>query len=129
MNPSSSVVFLPCSDIEKTFDFYNGLLKLPVAQKQSDSLYIFDTGYGYWGFCEYPDGRPLLGGPKGVCLSLNLASDEEVDEYYELVKEKAEVHKAPAMHPVYPVYSFFIKDPDGYLVEFQKVHDPEQELK
>ena len=77
----------------------------------------------------WAEGQAKLRGPKGVCLSLNLASDEEVDAYYDLVKEKAEVHQAPAMHPVYPVYSFFLKDPDGYLVEFQRVHDPKQELK
>lgn len=31
-----------------------------------------------------------------------------------------EVWKAPAKHPVFPVYSFFLLDPDGYLVEYQK---------
>jgi hypothetical protein len=28
------------------------------------------------------------------------------------------------MHPVYPVFSFFILDPDGYLVEYQKIAEP-----
>ena len=26
----------------------------------------------------------------------------------------------PRRHPLFPVYSFFVTDPDGYLVEFQK---------
>ncbi len=125
---SSSVVFLPCSDIDKTCAFYHDTLHLPIAQKQGKNLYIFDTGYGYWGFCEYGDGRKILSGDQGVCLSLNLNSDEEVDQMYEHLKDICTVHKIPSLHPVFPVYSFFVKDPDGYLVEFQFIHDPVQRL-
>ncbi len=120
----SSVVFLPCSDIEKTYSVYHCPLGLPVFQKQGDSLYIFDTGYGYWGFCQYSDGRSPLNGPQGACLSINLASNEAVLARYEELKDCCNVYKAPAMHPVYPVFSFFILDPDGYLVEYQKIAEP-----
>ena len=87
MPVQSSIVFLPVSDIQKTYHFYHEILKLPVHQKQGDSLYIFDTGYGYFGFCEYEDGRKPLSGPKGVCLSLNLNDNEEVLSKYEELKE------------------------------------------
>ncbi|MBP0969256.1 MAG: VOC family protein [Oscillospiraceae bacterium] len=119
----SSVVFLPCSDIEKTIEFYRDTIGLPVFQKQGDSLYIFDTGYGYWGFCQYGDKRRPLSGPQGVCLSLNLDSNEAVLEKYEELKDRCKVYREPAEHPVYPVFSFFVLDPDGYLVEFQKIAD------
>lgn len=117
----SSIVFLPCTDIEKTYSFYHGTLGLPVFQKQGDSLYIFDTGYGYLGFCQYADGRRPLSGPQGACLSINLNSNEEVLSKFEELKDLCRVYKAPAMHPVYPVFSFFLLDPDDYLVEFQKI--------
>ena len=120
MNPKSSVIFLPVSNIKETYHFYHEILGLPIDQKQGDSLYIFDTGYGYWGFCQYGDGRKPLSGEKGVCLSLNLGSNEEVISRYEELKDKVTIFKEPAMHPVYPVYSFFISDPDGYMVEYQK---------
>ena len=123
MKPNSSVIFLPVDDIEKTYHFYHEILGLPVIQKQGDTLYIFDTGYGYWGFCQYSDGRRPLSGPKGVCLSLNLDSNEEVLSRYEQLKDKVTIYKKPAMHPVFPVYSFFISDPDGYMVEYQKTED------
>ena len=32
----------------------------------------------------------------------------------------------PARHPKFPVYSFFFSDPDGYLLEFQKIVDDVQ---
>ncbi len=123
MKTNSSVIFLPVSDIARTHHFYHEILHLPVHQKQKDSLYIFDTGYGYWGFCQYDDGRRPLSGPKGVCLSLNLDSNQEVLSRYEELKDKVVIYKEPAMHPVFPVYSFFIYDPDGYLVEYQKAEE------
>ena len=117
----SSVIFLPCTDIEKTLRFYRDIIGLSVFQKQGDSLYIFDTGYGYWGFCQYSDGRKPLSGDRGVCLSLNLSSNEEVLRAYERLKDRCEIFREPQKHPVFPVYSFFVKDPDGYMVEFQKI--------
>ena len=126
---TSSVLFLPCTDIRKTLHFYHEVLHLPIAQKQSDNLYIFDTGYGYWGFCQYKDHRKPLSGPQGVCLSLNLPDNEGVLKMYEQLKDLCPVYKKPAVHPDFPVYSFFLQDPDGYLVEFQKINDPEQKLK
>ncbi len=121
MKPESSIVFLPVSDIGETVRFYRDALKLPVHQKQSDRLYIFDTGYGYWGFCQYDDDRKPLSGPQGVCLSLNLPDNEAVINKYEELKNSCRVYKRPARHPQFPVYSFFLIDPDEYLVEFQKI--------
>ena len=118
-----SVVFLPCTDILKTVHFYHDILGLSIAQKQSDNLYIFDTGYGYWGFCQYSDKREPLSGPAGVCLSLNLQTNEAVIEKYEQLKDCCSVYKPPLQHPDFPVFSFFILDPDGYLVEYQKVKE------
>lgn len=121
MQKDSSVIFLPCSDIKATVHFYHEILGLPIHQQQGDTLYIFDTGYGYWGFCQYNDGRKPLSGSHGVCLSLNLGSNEEVLEKYEQLKECCRVFRGPLQHPDFPVYSFFILDPDDYLVEYQKV--------
>lgn len=120
MKAGTGVVFLPCSDIRKTEQFYHDTIGLPIVERQSDSLLIFDTGYGYWGFCKYADGRKPLSGPRGVCLSINLDSDEAVSIAFERYKTQCEVYKEPARHPNFPVFSFFILDPDGYLVEFQK---------
>ena len=120
MRAGTSVVFLPCSDIRRTERFYSGILGFPVAERQSDSAVVFDTGYGYWGFCRYADGRKPLSGPQGVCLSLNLSSDAEVLEAYDRLKDSCTVYKDPSRHPDFPVFSFFLLDPDGYLVEYQK---------
>ncbi len=120
MRSGTSVVFLPCSSIGATESFYHELLGFPVAERQGENLVIFDTGYGYWGFCEYEDGRAPLAGPQGVCLSVNLESEQAVRDTFARLKDRCRVLKVPARHPNFPVYSFFLEDPDGYLVEFQK---------
>lgn len=120
MKAGTGVIFLPCSDIRATEHFYHGILGFPIAERQSANLLIFDVGNGYWGFCQYSDGRKPLSGPQGVCLSFNLENDQAVLLAYEKYKIQCPVYKKPARHPVFPVFSFFLLDPDGYLVEFQK---------
>ncbi len=120
MKSGTSVVFLPCSDIRSTEHFYHDLLGLTIAERQSDNLLIFDVGNAYWGFCQYQDGRKPLSGLQGVCLSFNLESRQAVLDAYEKYKTQCSVYREPAEHPQFPVFSFFLQDPDGYLVEFQK---------
>lgn len=118
----TSVIFLPCSDIQKIEHFYHDLLGFPIAERQSENLLIFYVGKGYWGFCQYSDGRKPLSGLQGVCLSINLESEEAVLNAYEAYKNLCPVYRAPARHPQFPVFSFFLLDPDGYMVEFQKTY-------
>ena len=114
----SSITFLPVGDIEATTAFYTRVIGLPL-WKDMGVCRIFSCTRGYWGFCQYGDDRPI---PRGVCLSLNMVSTDEVDaQYARLVKAGAPLLSKPEKHPNFPVYSFFVKDPDGYTVEFQKI--------
>ncbi|MBQ4254018.1 MAG: VOC family protein [Erysipelotrichaceae bacterium] len=121
MSLEGSIVFLPVSDISATLDFYGNTLGLKLAQMQGTDCCIFDTGYGHLGFVHYDDGRKPLSGPQGVCISLNLPSNQDVLDRFEELKDHVSVYREPARHPKYDVYSFFILDPDGYLVEYQKI--------
>jgi catechol 2,3-dioxygenase-like lactoylglutathione lyase family enzyme len=122
MLKNGSIIFLPCTDINETVHFLHDIIGLEITQKQSDSLYIFDTGYGYWGFSQYADLRPPLSGQQGVCLSLNYDNKDQVDRQYERLKNQCRIFKEPARHPDFPVYSFFVLGPDDYLIEFQTVN-------
>lgn len=116
-----SIVFLPCTNIQVTYHFYHEILGLNIYMKQNENVYIFDTGYGYWGFCEYEDQRNPLSGPTGVCLSIDYDTKDEVLEKFKEIKAVYPIYKEPTHHANFPVYSFFIQDPDGYLVEFQSI--------
>lgn len=126
----NSVIFLPCSNIEKTSQFYHEVIGLPIVQEQAGGkLKIFDTGYGYWGFCQYDDGRYIPAGEFGVCLSLNCHDENDVDsKYKDLVGKSCYVEKPPQKQEKFPVYAFFIKDPDNYKVEFQYILLKNQQL-
>ena len=126
----NSVVFFPCRDIQETDAFYRGIVGLRKVQEQSGGICrIYDTGYGYWGFCQYGDGRPIPGGPTGVCLSLNCRDEQEVDRLYEEMKAKgAPIASPPQKQANFPVYAFFLWDPNGYRVEFQRILLEDQQL-
>lgn len=126
----NSVVFLPCNDIEETTAYYRDIIGLPVVQEQSGGICrIFDTGYGYIGFCQYDDGRPIPSGPVGVCLSLNCHDEADVDAAYERMTAKGcKIDKPPMKQEKFPVYAFFMRDPNDYKVEFQRILLEDQQL-
>ena len=60
MKMTGSVIFLPVKDLARTREFYTQIMGLRLAMVQPGGAEIYDTGYGYWGFCAYGDGRPAL---------------------------------------------------------------------
>lgn len=124
------VVFFPCNDIEATTRFYTEICGLTKVQEQSGgACRIFDTGYGYLGFCQYSDDRPIPAGPRGMCISFNCRDEADVDRQYQrLLQLGADIVAPPCRQERFPVYAFFARDPDGYKVEFQRILLPDQEL-
>ena len=57
-----------------------------------------------------------------MCISLNCHDEKDVDRHYEILREKgAEIICPPKKQEKFPVYACFIRDPDNYKVEFQRV--------
>jgi catechol 2,3-dioxygenase-like lactoylglutathione lyase family enzyme len=123
MQIENSVIFFPCIDIEETHRFYAETVGLRLSQIQSGgACRIYDTGYGYIGFCQYDDGRPIPSGPTGMCISLNCPNEAAVDHCYGvLTKKGVPVLSPPQRHTKFPVYGCFFSDPNGYKVEFQRI--------
>ena len=121
MKPESSVIFFPCRDIAETKAYYSHVLQLPVYKDLGATVW-FDCGYGYLAFVQYDDGRPMA---SGACISFNLPSIADVDAMYAALLNRPVIglKGAPAHHPRFPVYSFFLSDPNGYTLEFQKTTD------
>lgn len=119
MKPESIVTFYPCKSIDETRAYYNGVLGLPIYKDIKDCLW-FDCGAGYLAFCYYGESRPMA---SGQCISFNLPSRAHVDEVYKALKADSRViglGQPPKSHPAFPVYSFFLSDPNGYTLEYQK---------
>ena len=86
----SSVIFFPCKNIKETSKFYTEMVGLRLVQVQEgiSECHIFDTGYGFIGFCQYADGRPIPSGSVGMCISFNCRDEFDVDAHYEMIKPK-----------------------------------------
>lgn len=112
------ITFLPTKDLNETLNFYSTILELPVALIEKQCV-IFQAGkYGYWGFCQSPEFK--LKGVETICLTLVVENEEVVNHYYRLLQGKdANILTEPKKHEIYPVYSFFIEDPNGYRIEIQ----------
>lgn len=110
----SLVVFFQCKNLEKTGAFYCQVCKMKLWLNQPGCK-ILDSGYGYLGFVENAD----FVMPSYSCISINCVDVDEVDQQYVRLKQYHPTQ--PKKHPNFPVYSFFVKDPDGYYVEFQKI--------
>lgn len=118
MSIMSSVIFFPCFNINETAEFYLDVIGLKLHSDQGNCK-IFDTGYGYIGFCQYSKRTTIASGP---CISLNCIDVDDVDKHYKILKNKdCEIVSPPKHHDDFPVYSFFLKDPNGYTLEFQKI--------
>lgn len=114
----SFVAFYPCKDLQVTKKFYTEKMNLKIWYEEDRAL-IFDTGYGYLGFSQYED-KPLA---YSAILSFNCDDIQEVDRIYKRFYEIEDIHilSYPTKQAGFEVYSFFIEDPNGYQLEFQKI--------
>jgi catechol 2,3-dioxygenase-like lactoylglutathione lyase family enzyme len=114
------VTFLATGDLEANAAFYGGVLGLPLVLDQGVCR-IYQAGKAaFLGFCEH---LPLVGGEQPVIITL---VSQDVDGWYAYVSAKGvEVEKRPVMNAAYNIYHFFMRDPDGYLVEVQRFLDPD----
>lgn len=69
----NSVVLFPCKDIYETSKFYQGVIDMKLIQVQNSryECHIFNTGYGYLGFCQYPGWPSYTFRAVGICISLS----------------------------------------------------------
>ena len=119
----SSIIFFPCANMEQTEVFYTDIVGLKKVQEQAGGrCRIFDTGYGYLGF-SLKEGFDACQND-GVCISFNCKSEEEVRERHaKLVLSGCEILSEPEKNKIFPVYSFFVRDINGYKLEFQYMYE------
>ena len=122
MKLTGSVVFLPVQNLEETRRFYTQVLGLELAMVQPGGAEIYDTGRGYWGFCQYATAaRPWAG--TRVCVSPSTArtGPRWTPAGGRPWSGAPNRLQPPALHSRFPVYSCFLADPDGYRVELQVI--------
>ena len=114
---------LICSDVERTIQFYQGVLGFPLIELMENRDYtgsshlFFDIGNGnLLAFFDFPGlglkpGVEALGGVQHIAISV-------FEEQFEPLKKKLEEHSIPYIGPDRgAVDSLYFKDPDGIQIE------------
>jgi catechol 2,3-dioxygenase-like lactoylglutathione lyase family enzyme len=114
----AGITFCVTHDLEATARFYEETLGLPLVLDQGKCRIYQVAGRSYIGFCE----RDQALATEGVILTL---VTEDVDGWYErLLGQGVEIEAEPKPNPDYHIYHFFLRDPNGYLLEIQRFEDP-----
>jgi catechol 2,3-dioxygenase-like lactoylglutathione lyase family enzyme len=119
------VTFLYTADLARSAAFYGQTLGLPLALDQSldqgVGCKIFQVSVdGFLGVCQSAEGRSIA--PDGIIVTLVTG---DVDGWYERLKARGVALEAPpATKETFNIYHFFLRDPDGYLIEVQRFLDP-----
>jgi catechol 2,3-dioxygenase-like lactoylglutathione lyase family enzyme len=118
----SQITFLYTDDLAQTAHFYERTIGLQLKLDQGACKIYQVSGDGYLGFCRQPDGGESKSDPPRVILTI---VTDNVDEWYSyLGNQNAHLEKQPAVNPEFDIYHFFVRDPNGYLLEIQQFLHP-----
>jgi catechol 2,3-dioxygenase-like lactoylglutathione lyase family enzyme len=116
------ITFLRVGDLKESAGFYGDSLGLDLVLDQGGCR-IYQAGQdAYLGICR---SEPQSGADRsrGVIFTFVV---EDVDGWYRyLVGQGLEPGEEPQVNPEYQIYHFFVQDPDGYTLEFQRFLDPD----
>lgn len=111
---SEQITFLYAQNLAETAHFYEQVLGFELALDQG-ACRIYHTldRRAYVGICE----REV---PAETGLIFTLVTPD-VDGWYAYLKERgAQPENEPRMNERYGIYHFFLRDPNGYLIEVQR---------
>jgi catechol 2,3-dioxygenase-like lactoylglutathione lyase family enzyme len=122
---SQQITFLYTLDLGVTGHFYEEVVGLQLKADQGACRIYHLSGDGYIGFCQRDDVPSAEENRQRRNVIFTIVTDE-VNAWYEYLQANgAEIEKAPVTNSRYNIYHFFITDPNGYLIEFQRFLDPD----
>ncbi len=105
--------------------FYGEILGLALALDQGKCKIYRVANGAFLGVCEDADGPvglPNADAQRGVIVTL---VTDEVDAWYDYLRaQDVPIEKSPTLNKRFNLYHLFVRDPSGYLVEFQTFRDP-----
>jgi len=122
--PYAAITFLTYEDLAPGERFYGETLGFPLVEDQGWAKVYRICAGAYVGLVSVRG--KAIEGPVGSGTLLSITVDD-VDAWHEHLRNlpNIEILNEPSMVPGIPVYSFFFKDPGGYLVEIQRFTDCE----
>ncbi len=113
------VTFLYVKDLEKSARFYAEAIGLEVVLDQGGCRIFRVAGEAFLGICGDPEHEAPR---KGFAFTF---VTPEVDRWHDrLAAQGVTIEAPPKENARFRIYNFFARDPDGYLLEFQRFLDP-----
>lgn len=112
------ITFLGTQDLRKTEEFYTKFLGFKCYKDQGKCQIYKVPGGGMIGFCSHID---VIASRKSPIITFITSDVDQV--YHILTKKEVAIHEKPKKNPNFPIYHFFLKDPNGYTIEVQKFLD------
>ncbi|MGI9477372.1 MAG: VOC family protein [Hyphomicrobiaceae bacterium] len=116
LQPSQQIVWVYTTDLDGTCDFYGRVLGLELARDAGNARIFKTTGQSAIGVCMAFEDRIVQ--PTGSMITL---VTEEVDAWHAILEERgANLIGPPRRLDKFGIYGFFCRDPNGYVIEFQR---------
>ena len=117
---TAQITWVYTNDLAATGRFYADTLGLECTRNEGTAC-LYRTGQAsYIGVCEAFDDRVVE--PKGGMITL---VTDDVDGWYETLKTRgAPLTGKPHRLDQFGIYTFFLKDPNGYVIEVQAFDTP-----
>jgi catechol 2,3-dioxygenase-like lactoylglutathione lyase family enzyme len=114
------VTWVYTEDLDATCRFYGEALGLAQVLDQGGCRIFRMGGGAFLGVCRVRPGRQVE--PNGVVITF---VTDDVDGWHRhLLARGVAPEGAPKRSEAFNVYCFFVRDPNGYLLEFQTFLDP-----
>ena len=114
----SGIFFLQTRNLETTTAFYADLLGFKLVLDQESCRIFKICENSYIGFCVTNGST----GSEEVIVTIEI---EDVDGHRDFLESKGvDIEIEPRYNKNYQIYQMFIRDPNGYRIEFQKFLNP-----
>ena len=113
------ITWVYTDDLENTSAFYQNKLGLKPVIDEGAARIFEVSPTARIGVCTAFDDRTVE--PKGGMITL---VTDQVDEWYsQLIGKGVVIDSAPHVLEKFNIYTFFLKDPNGYIIEIQQFLD------
>ena len=120
----SQITFLYTHDLAHTSRFYEEIIGLQLKLDQGSCRIYQVSQDGYLGFCQRAHATPSATASDSPAVIITIVTNQ-VDGWYHRLKElNVRLQEPPATNHEYEIYHFFLRDPNGYLLEIQQFLHP-----